>query len=200
MKFAILALSLFSTALWAKPVNVQVDPSSITPMSATASAPATPIRMAKMEGVLKKSWNEKQADGSYKTSEVDVCRFIDQAPVFEVEEDSFNYSNPKVVTCKTDLKVGPSTVSIFSLVILAPNATDPIYPGKKSPFKGFGSGFWVQNDKGDFMKIGPIAISVVDDLNLKSMTTFSFSNQLTANGAGDTILDENLSLTVRIVD
>ena len=122
-----------------------------------------PIRMAKLQGVLTKPWSEKQPDGSYISKSAEVCRFSPQIQVLEFQGQVGNLNLDPAATCKTDLKVGTSTVSVAAAVVLVDQYPDKFNAGQTVNLKAFFGVFWVQNDKGDYYKLGGVDVAASED-------------------------------------
>jgi hypothetical protein len=192
----IIATAALSHVASASPINVKFKPSG---QMKTQDSP-TPIRTAKAHVLVEKTWNEKQSDGSYKQMSEMVCNVTDQFPVFEVQGGSINYSPSTFTTCKTNLKVGASSIQVMGLVGFLDNLNDPFNGGTQASWKAFVAGFNVVNDAGTFSKLGGMSVNAVENQTEKTMIVIADSSGLTTDNSGDTSIDEHIQVAVRIED
>jgi hypothetical protein len=188
--FAVTTAKLFHNPLRAQ-VAMEGNISGTTP---------TPIRNAKVQAIITKSWQEKMPDGTYASRGEIVCNVTDEFPVYEVKDKDYQINLDHDFTCKTNLKVGPSTIHAFGAVVLADQLDDDFQPGSKLDAKGLTSGFFVVTDKGDYFKVGSISSIAIENQNHQAVRQFLFSFGLTLDQNGDAKIDENVQVELRVVD
>jgi hypothetical protein len=163
--------------------------------------PPMPVRQAKFQVILKKYYNKKQLDGSFKGTVEDICTIDAQISVYDFPQGTV--PNPDMghsFTCKTQLMVGPSTISVNGVIEILRGLQSPFPGGGVIDWKIFDSYFSVVSDDGKFSSTGYDSVSISEDLTHKTEIQSSDSAKMVNSANPSQALDELILMAVRIED